>query len=358
MQKKSLWAVMLAGLAAVAPAVAQDMKIEKIDRSQVPGLAPTFSDADMTKVAGMLTGSWRASVAAVGGDAKEVVVSFAPVRIDGIPNAIFSETAESGALNRPFRQTVLQLYRAADGLRIRTLEPRRSRAYMGNLAGLWAVPAAFPNLGADEFVATLDYVVTLSGTGFTAKTPHAYPTSTAGAFSMSSEIKFEEGVLSVADRGFDATGAAVWGPASGTFDSFKKFDSGVKATDMGGGLFLIEFKPGTGEPAKEGDVIKCHYAGYLEDGRPFDSSYDRGTPFAYPFGQPLIEGWNKAMAVTHAGSVRRLVIPGNMAYGAAGRKPIIPGDATLIFDIEVLEVAPPPAPATPDVGNTKPDPEK
>lgn len=353
MQKKSVWVALLAGAVLAAPALAQDMKIEKIDASQIPKLAPSFSDAEMTKFAAMLTGSWKASVATPGGAARDVVLSFAPVRLDSIPNTIFGETAEAGALNRPFRQEILQLYRAADGLRVRTLEPRRARGYMGNLAGLWAAPAAFPQLSADEFVATLDYVVTMSADGFTARTPHAYPTSTGGAFSMSSEVKFEGGKLMVADRGVGANGEAVWGPAAGSFDTFAKFDTGVKAVDLENGLFVIDFKPGSGEMAKEGDSIKCHYAGYLEDGRTFDSSYDRGTPFSYPYGQPLIEGWNKAMINLNKGVVRRLVIPGPLAYGANGRKPIIPANATLIFDIEILDVTtPPPAPAAPDVGNT------
>jgi len=355
MIKKNVLLAIAAGLVLAVPALAQDVKVEKVEASEVPRLAPSFSDADMGRVAGMLTGSWKANVSAVGGGMKDVVISFAPVRIDAIPNTVFAETAEAGSINRPFRQEILQFYRAADGLRMRTLEPRRTRGYMGNLAGLWAVPAAFPQISADDLVATMDYVVTVSADGFTAKTPHPYPTATGGAFNMSSDVKMSGGSLMVADRGSDASGKVVWGPAAGSFDTFTKFDTGVKVSDLESGLYVIDFKAATGEAAKPGDIVKCHYAGYLEDGRTFDTSYDRGTPFTYSFGQPLIEGWNKAMSDTRKGAVRRLVIPGPLAYGVNGRKPIIPSNATLIFDIEVLDVTPPapiaPPAAGPEVGN-------
>ncbi len=363
MLTKSLLLALSAGLALALPgfspsASAQDVAIEKVDASQAPRLPPSFDKPEMQRIAEMLTGSWKATIADMGGATKDVVLSFAPVRIEGLPNTVFAETSEAAALNRPFRQEILQLYQAADGLRIRTLEPRRTRAYMGNLAGLWAAPAAFPQLSADDLVATLDYVVTVAGDGFTAKTPHPYPTANGGAFNMSSEVKMSGNSLMIADRGMRADGQAAWGPASGAFDTFTKFDPGVKVTDMGSGLYVLDFKPTTGEPAKQGDLVKCHYAGYLESGQTFDSSYDRGTPFTYPHGQPLIEGWNKAMSDVSKGAVRRLIIPGPMAY-PGGRKPIIPANATLIFDIEVLDITPPPAPpvaATPEMSNTNPDP--
>ena len=104
------------------------------------------------------------------------------------------------------------------------------------------------------------------------------------------------------------------------------------------GLTIIE-KGRVDEPAKVGDTVSVHYTGKLEDGTQFDSSIPRGEPFTFTIGQHhVIAGWEEGLVGTHVGTKRTLIIPGKLGYGAAGMPPTIPGNATLIFDIEVTAI--------------------
>lgn len=96
---------------------------------------------------------------------------------------------------------------------------------------------------------------------------------------------------------------------------------------------------GTGAEAKKGDTLVVHYTGTLEDGTKFDSSVDRGAPFEFQIGQGyVIEGWEKGMLGMKVGGKRTLTIPSDMAYGDSGIPGAIPGGATLIFEVELLEI--------------------
>jgi FKBP-type peptidyl-prolyl cis-trans isomerase FkpA len=99
-------------------------------------------------------------------------------------------------------------------------------------------------------------------------------------------------------------------------------------------------------------VVKVHYVGTLIDGKEFDSSVKRGQPVEFPLGQ-IIPCWAEGVAMMKTGGKAKLVCPSEIAYGDRGRPPIIPGGATLVFEVELLEVkaapagaAMPPAPAT------------
>jgi FKBP-type peptidyl-prolyl cis-trans isomerase len=96
-----------------------------------------------------------------------------------------------------------------------------------------------------------------------------------------------------------------------------------------------------GEPPltpQVGDEIICNYAGRLLDGTTFDSSYARGVPFAFRVGAgSVIKGWDEAFAQMHKGEKRTLIVPYWLAYGEKGRPPSIPGKATLIFEVELLD---------------------
>lgn len=126
----------------------------------------------------------------------------------------------------------------------------------------------------------------------------------------------------------------------------------MKKTESG--LEIGFLQKGREEPAPTGDdTVKVHYTGWLLDGTKFDSSRDRGQPASFAVGG-VIAGWTEGLRLMTPGARCKLVIPGNLAYGAAGRPPKIPSNATLVFDVELIEVLRMPKlrPATPDKQQT------
>jgi FKBP-type peptidyl-prolyl cis-trans isomerase FkpA len=104
-------------------------------------------------------------------------------------------------------------------------------------------------------------------------------------------------------------------------------------------LKIEDVKVGTGATAEAGKTVTVHYTGYLTDGKKFDSSVDRGQPFKFQLGAgQVIQGWDKGVAGMKVGGKRKLTIPSSMAYGERGAGGVIPPNATLIFDVELLGV--------------------
>jgi FKBP-type peptidyl-prolyl cis-trans isomerase len=104
-------------------------------------------------------------------------------------------------------------------------------------------------------------------------------------------------------------------------------------------LQIEEIIVGTGTEAKAGQNIKVHYTGTLENGKKFDSSVDRNQPFQFTLGVgQVIKGWDEGVQGMKVGGKRKLTIPADMGYGARGAGGVIPPNATLIFEVELLEV--------------------
>ena len=105
------------------------------------------------------------------------------------------------------------------------------------------------------------------------------------------------------------------------------------------GLKYVEVKIGEGALPQAGQTVIVHYTGTLLDGKKFDSSVDRGQPFTFPIGQGrVIKGWDEGLSTMKIGGKRKLIIPPELGYGARGAGDVIPPNATLLFDVELLGV--------------------
>jgi FKBP-type peptidyl-prolyl cis-trans isomerase len=103
------------------------------------------------------------------------------------------------------------------------------------------------------------------------------------------------------------------------------------------GLRIQDLKVGDGPSPKMGQTISVHYIGWLENGTEFNNSYKQGAPARFVLGQ-VIPGWNEGLATMKVGGKRRLVIPSDLAYGASGNPPVIPPNANLTFEVELLDI--------------------
>jgi len=113
--------------------------------------------------------------------------------------------------------------------------------------------------------------------------------------------------------------------------SAKITDSGLKYEDL---------TVGEGAEATAGKMVTVHYTGWLENGQKFDSSLDRNDPFRFKLGAgQVIRGWDEGVAGMKIGGKRKLTIPANLGYGSRGAGGVIPPNATLIFDVELLAVS-------------------
>ena len=105
------------------------------------------------------------------------------------------------------------------------------------------------------------------------------------------------------------------------------------------GLKYVDYTVGDGASPKEGDTVTVHYSGFLTDGTKFDSSVDRGKPFQFIIGVgQVIKGWDEGVMSMAIGGKRKLIIPPELGYGARGAGGVIPPNATLLFDVELLGI--------------------
>jgi peptidylprolyl isomerase len=120
----------------------------------------------------------------------------------------------------------------------------------------------------------------------------------------------------------------------------KPFDvKGKDTTTTASGLKYIKLNTTQGKQAEVNKIVQVHYSGYLQDGSMFDSSVERGQALDFPLGQgKVIKGWDEGIALLKVGEKARLIIPQELGYGERGYPPIIPAKATLIFDVELVDV--------------------
>ena len=113
----------------------------------------------------------------------------------------------------------------------------------------------------------------------------------------------------------------------------------VEPTTSASGLSYIDIMTGSGASPKPGDKVVVHYTGWLLDGKKFDSSVDRGTPFSFKIaaGQ-VIKGWDEGVLNMKTGGKRKLIIPADLGYGERGAGGVIPPNATLVFDVQLIEI--------------------
>ena len=114
------------------------------------------------------------------------------------------------------------------------------------------------------------------------------------------------------------------------------FGDNMKTTS---GLEYIEVEAGTGVQAETGKTVSVHYTGKFQDGKVFDSSISRGEPITFPLGKGrVIKGWDEGIALMKVGGKAQLIIPPDLAYGERGAGGVIPANATLVFDVELVDV--------------------
>ena len=120
-------------------------------------------------------------------------------------------------------------------------------------------------------------------------------------------------------------------------EAVEKLAAGFQKTDSGLRYQIIQ--KGNGKKAEKGRTVSVHYTGALDNGKVFDSSYGRKKPIEFPLGKGyVIEGWDEGIALLQVGDKARFVIPSYLGYGAAGAGGVIPPDATLVFDVELMDV--------------------
>ncbi|HEX8878227.1 MAG TPA: CpcT/CpeT family chromophore lyase [Phycisphaerales bacterium] len=324
----------------VAPKPVEEPEVK---RGPLPPI--TWSDPEIERLSKLLIGSWKTTVTASEGTPEEekvdVVMSIARVRAHDVSDLLYAESARLDSMQAPFRQAFFQIYKFKDGYRLRTYELASQLG--GAMVGWWTNPDVFPPVSRKDLIGTIDLDLTINGDNVTGKTPYPFPTARGGAVEMTSEVSFGPNRFTTADRGFDEKGNIVWGAKANDTWNYTSFQPPVKTWTGEGNVFVIEYRRGNDDlVCQNNDAITVHYLGFLLNGFRFDSSLDRVPPNPLSFYvnmQQVIPGFVQALLGANAGTVRRVYIPWEQAYGKYGNvRNRIPPYSDLYFDFEVMRL--------------------
>ncbi len=319
--------------------------------SQGGAWSPDWSDADIAEYAEKLIGVWRTATpietSGEGGTSVDVMMRIHAVPVEGMSDTLYIESYRTDDLVNPYRQALGQFYRRRGDIRLRTFELAIQETQIGAIAGLGSVPDLFPEVASSDAIATMDMTLYPTGQGFTGRTPYPYPTAKGGAVEMTSSIEVRGDTLTTVERGYAADGSIAWGADEEGKYEFQRIDDPFRVERRDNGLVIVDMQVPEGEEVGDGDRLHVHYAGWLVDTSRFDTSRQEGRDvFIFNYPPRLIQGWNEGLNGVTSGTVRKLIVPGDLGYGVRGQpRAGIPGDATLYFTMEILLVEKPEAAA-------------
>lgn len=310
----------------------------------VTSLSALAQDADMPAPdpVASIVGSWSNQRE---GREAPAAVHITPVTLEGADNAYYVEYTDADALNEIDRQEIWRAYQTDNGWRLRVLGFHYEQYARLRYGGLWVGDGLLPDVRRVEVFPRLDMDITVDGSGFTAATPHPYPVSDGDAMEIKVDITATPDSLEWNATLYAADGT-VTNEDEGDELAFHPYDPPVTVEQRDNGLVIIDLKQGDGKRAENGDTVEMHYTGWNTNYQVFDSSR-RPRPNApegktYPVTLPgnVIQGWNEGLLGIQEGTVRRLIIPGAMAYGPSGRQPYIRPNETLHFETECVSLTP------------------
>lgn len=281
------------------------------------------------------------------------VARFFDITVEGAPRMLLCEisNAQDGSVQA---HVLTQFIRRRGEPYLRMM---RFPAGQSIAPGLWASDDLTPDFRPNQLDILSDMQLQLdtrtTPTRFRATTGSPIPTYTGDAIELKSELAADAEQLFIFETGYNEAGDIVWTfPEAGRSVSFKRVEEPTNIQRMDDGLVVVTIREAepdayTGQP---GDEYEVHYTGYLANGQVFDTSRQAGrSTFTQVIPGRLAQGWNLGIPGAKVGEIRRLIVPPSLGYGARGYPGVIPPNAWLVFDVEVIDIRKPEAtPEEPD----------